>query len=108
MRAIVIKQFGGPEVLALEQRPDPIPDAGQVLIEVMALGLNHAEAYLRSGAWGQAAEITGIECVGRVRSDPGHQFRRGRRWRPSSAAWVAIGTAAMPSSLSSPHELQWD
>ena len=79
MRAIVIKQFGGPEVLALEQRPDPIPDAGQVLIEVMAFGLNHAEAYLRSGAWGQAAEITGIECVGRVRSDPGNQFRRGEK-----------------------------
>ena len=49
MRAIVIKQPGGPEVLALEERPDPVPTADQVLIEVKAFGLNHAEAYFRSG-----------------------------------------------------------
>ena len=79
MRAIVIKQYGGPEVLAVEQRADPIPAADQVLIEVKAFGLNHAEIYFRSGAWGDVAEITGIECVGLVREDPGKRFQRGEK-----------------------------
>src|ERR1700757_4207906 len=55
MRAIVIKQHGGPEVLAIEQRPDPTPTRDQVLIDVKAFGLNHAEVYFRSGAWGEVA-----------------------------------------------------
>jgi NADPH2:quinone reductase len=79
MRAIVIKKHGGPEVLSLEERPDPTPRADQVLIEVKAFGLNHAECYFRAGAWGDVAEITGIECVGVVRSDPGGHFQRGEK-----------------------------
>jgi NADPH:quinone reductase len=78
MRAIVIKQPGGPEVLSIEERPDPIPTPDQVLIEVKAFGLNHAEAYFRSGSWKNAAEITGIECVGLVRKDPTGQFAPGQ------------------------------
>lgn len=79
MRAIVIKQYGGPEVLALEERPDPEPKPGHVLIEVKAFGLNHAEIYFRKGAWGDVAEISGIECVGVVRSDPEGQFAVGQK-----------------------------
>jgi NADPH:quinone reductase-like Zn-dependent oxidoreductase len=79
MRAIVIKQHGGPEVLAIEQRPDPTPTTDQVLIDVKAFGLNHAEVYFRSGAWGEVAEITGIECVGTVRRDPRKQLPRGQK-----------------------------
>jgi NADPH:quinone reductase-like Zn-dependent oxidoreductase len=79
MRAIVIKQYGGPEVLAIEERPDPVPTPDQVLVDVKAFGLNHAEIYLRSGAWGDVAEITGIACVGTVRHDPGKQLQRGEK-----------------------------
>jgi NADPH2:quinone reductase len=79
MRAIVIKKYGGPEALAIEQRPDPTLAPDQVLIEVKAFGLNHVEVYFRSGAWGEVAEITGIECVGLVKLDPGQQFRRGEK-----------------------------
>ncbi|TWB82367.1 NADPH:quinone reductase-like Zn-dependent oxidoreductase [Nitrospirillum amazonense] len=78
MKAIVIKQYGGPEVLAIEERPDPVARAGHVLIEVKAFGLNHAEIYFRRGAWGEVAEISGIECAGLVRSDPSGQFRPGQ------------------------------
>jgi NADPH2:quinone reductase len=67
MRAIVIKQYGGPEVLALEERPIPESKPGHVIIEVKAFGLNHAEVYFRKGAWGDVAEISGIECVGVVK-----------------------------------------
>src|SRR5690349_23624010 len=78
MRAIVIKQYGGPEVLAIEDRPDPEPKAGEVLIEVKAFGLNHAEIYFRRGAWGNVAEISGIECVGVVRADPDGRLATGQ------------------------------
>jgi NADPH:quinone reductase len=78
MRAIVIKQYGGPDVLAIEERPDPTPARGQVVIDVKAFGLNHAEVYFRKGAWGDVAEITGIECVGLVRHDPDRRFAPGQ------------------------------
>src|SRR5215475_10354060 len=79
MRAIVIKQYGGPEVLAIEERPDPKPESGQVVIEVKAFGLNHAEVYFRKGAWGDVAEISGIECVGLVKADPAGVFSPGQK-----------------------------
>jgi NADPH2:quinone reductase len=79
MRAIVMKQYGGPEVLALEERPIPQPKPGHVIIEVKAFGLNHAEIYFRKGAWGDVAEISGIECVGVVKSDPDRRFVAGQK-----------------------------
>lgn len=79
MRAIVIKRYGGPEVLAIEERPDPEPQAGHVLIDVRAFGLNHAEIYFRRGIWGDVAEISGIECVGVVKHDPDGRLARGQK-----------------------------
>ena len=70
MKAIVITAYGGPEVLAVTELADPVPAAGEVLIRVRAFGLNHAEAYMRSGAWGQVARVPGIECAGTVEADP--------------------------------------
>ena len=77
MRAIVIKQYGGPDVLAIEERPAPETKAGHVTIEVKAFGLNHAEIYFRTGVWGDVAEISGIECVGTVKDDPDGRFKPG-------------------------------
>ncbi|HEY2618058.1 MAG TPA: zinc-binding dehydrogenase [Acetobacteraceae bacterium] len=79
MRAIVIKRYGGPEVLAIEERPIPEPKPGHVVIEVKAFGLNHAEIYFRRGAWGDVAEISGIECVGLVTADPDRRFAVGQK-----------------------------
>jgi NADPH:quinone reductase-like Zn-dependent oxidoreductase len=79
MRAIVIKQYGGPEVLALEERPEPQSKPGHVIIEVKAFGLNHAEVYFRKGAWGDVAEISGIECVGVVKADPDGRLKPGQK-----------------------------
>jgi NADPH:quinone reductase len=70
MRAIVITRPGGPEVLAIAERPKPEPKPGEILIAVKAFGLNRAELYFRSGIWGEVAEISGIECVGIVEADP--------------------------------------
>jgi NADPH:quinone reductase-like Zn-dependent oxidoreductase len=79
MRAIVIKQSGGPEVLGIEERPEPKPAPGQVVIAVKAFGLNHAEIYFRQGLWGEVAEISGIECVGVVAADPDGRFATGQK-----------------------------
>jgi NADPH:quinone reductase len=79
MRAIVIKRYGGPEELAVVERPDPEAKPGHVVIEVEAFGLNRAETYMRSGAWGEVAEISGIECVGRVKTDPDGRFSPGQK-----------------------------
>ncbi len=77
MKAIVITAYGSPEVLAVTELPDPVPAAGEVLIRVRAFGLNHAEAYMRSGAWGNVAQVPGIECVGTVQADPGGRLAAG-------------------------------
>ncbi len=78
MRAIVIRAPGGPDQLVIEERPDPAPAPEQVVIRVKAFGLNHAEAYFRSGIWPGTA-VTGIECVGEVVADPSGRLAPGRR-----------------------------
>jgi NADPH2:quinone reductase len=79
MRAIVIEKYGPPDVLSVKERPDPEPKPGQIVIDIMAFGLNRAEIYMRSGAWGDVAEITGIECVGVVKADPDRRFAPGQK-----------------------------
>ena len=79
MRAILRKSFGGPEVLTLEDLPVPPAQAGHVLIDVKAFGINHAETHMRSGDWPQAAPVSGIECVGLVRECPDGRLRPGQK-----------------------------
>jgi NADPH:quinone reductase len=49
MKAILIRQFGGPEVLQLEEVPTPKPATGQVVVKIHAAGVNPADTYARSG-----------------------------------------------------------
>jgi hypothetical protein len=70
MRAIIIQQFGGLDSLVIENLPDPVPQPGSVLIKVKAFGINHAETHMRKGEWAEAATVSGIECVGLVKSCP--------------------------------------
>jgi NADPH2:quinone reductase len=79
MRAIIIKQFGGLDSLVIENLPDPVPQPGSVLIEVKAFGINHAETHMRKGEWAEAATVSGIECVGLVKSCPGGEFAVGTK-----------------------------
>lgn len=67
MRAIVVNSHGGPEVLALEDVPDPQPGAGQVLVDVGAAGVNFVETYNRSGHYpGKTPFTPGGEAAGTV------------------------------------------
>src|SRR5262244_3877490 len=79
MRAIVIEKFGGPDSLVYKELPEPEPKAGQVVIEIKAFGINHAEMHMRRGEWAEAAEVSGIECVGVVDSCPGGEFPIGAK-----------------------------
>jgi NADPH2:quinone reductase len=79
MRAIIIQQFGGLDGLVIENLPDPVPQPGSVLIEVKAFGINHAETHMRKGEWAEAAKVSGIECVGLVKSCPGGEFVEGTK-----------------------------
>ena len=51
MKAVRVHGFGGPEVLNLEDVPDPQPAAGQVLVRVKAVGVNPADTYVRQGKY---------------------------------------------------------
>src|SRR5262245_26085759 len=79
MRAILRKEFGGPEVLVIREIPEPEPKTGHVVIEVKAFGLNHAELHMRQGNWAEIADVSGIECVGIVKSCPGGEFPVGAK-----------------------------
>jgi len=69
MRAIRVHETGGPEVLRVDTVPDPTPGAGEVLIDVEAIGVNFIEIYQREG-WYQLPRpfILGAEGAGTVRA----------------------------------------
>ena len=79
MRAIILNGFGGLDRLVYTDLPKPLPKDGEVVIEVKAFGINHAELHMRRGEWAEAAEISGIECVGIVDSCPGGEFPVGAK-----------------------------
>src|SRR5712691_4020025 len=79
MRAIVITEPGGPEVLQIRELPDPVPGENEVLIRVKAFGVNHAETHMRKGEWPEATPISGIEAVGTVVTDPSGTLAEGTR-----------------------------
>ncbi|WP_298293340.1 NAD(P)H-quinone oxidoreductase [Thiomonas sp.] len=69
MRAIEISQPGGPEVLRMADRPMPQPGAGQVLLRVLAFGINRPDVLQRRGLYPPPAgesDIPGLEVCGQV------------------------------------------
>ena len=57
MRAISVKEFGGPEVLRLEEVPTPQPGPGQVLVRMHAIGVNPVETYIRAGKYARLPQL---------------------------------------------------
>jgi NADPH2:quinone reductase len=67
MRAVLLKGFGGPEVLELGEAPRPSPGPGQVLIRIAATSVNRADLQQRAGNYAPPpgeSEILGLECAG--------------------------------------------
>jgi putative PIG3 family NAD(P)H quinone oxidoreductase len=69
MRAITIREPGGPEVLVWSEVPDPRPGAGEVLVETAASAVNRADLLQRQGHYPPppgASDILGLECAGTI------------------------------------------
>src|SRR5258708_36636597 len=79
MKAAVIHEPGGPEVLKIESLPIPAPKSDEVLIRVKAFGLNRSELFTRQGHSPSVKfpRVLGIEAAGGVEPSPGGGFRKG-------------------------------
>jgi NADPH2:quinone reductase len=69
MKAIRVHQFGGPEVMRIEEVPDPNPGPGEVVVRIQAAGVNPVETYIRSGAYARKPALPytpGIDAGGTV------------------------------------------
>ena len=74
MKAIVVREFGGPDVMKIEDVPRPAAGPGQILIRVRAIGVNPVDSYIRSGTYARKpnlpytphADIAGeVEAIGK-------------------------------------------
>lgn len=98
VRRIRVQDYGGPEVMQVEDAPAPTPGEGQVLVKVEAIGVNFMDIYVRSGAYKNPLPLTPgnegaglVEEVGSGVSD----VKKGDR-----VAWVNV-----PGSYSEYHVL---
>lgn len=69
MRAVTVSQPGGVEVLGWGDVPDPVPAAGEVLVDVVASAVNRADILQRQGFYPPppgGSDILGLECSGRI------------------------------------------
>ena len=84
MKAIRIHEFGNPEVMKIEEIPDPEPGAGQVAVRIYAAGVNPVDAYIRSGLYPLKPELPftpGMDAAGVVEAvgDGVKKFNSGDR-----------------------------
>jgi NADPH2:quinone reductase len=91
MKAIIITQPGGPEVLQLEERPIPEYAGNEVLVKVMAAGVNRPDVYQRKGnypppAWAPQ-NIPGLEIAGIVTATGSD----GSRWKAGDKVCALVG-----------------
>ncbi|MEJ2699839.1 MAG: alcohol dehydrogenase catalytic domain-containing protein, partial [Desulfuromonadales bacterium] len=78
MKAIRVHEFGDPEVMRIEEVPDPEPGPGQVLIRARAVGVNPVDTYIRTGTYTRKPDLPytpGLDAAGiveRVGDGVGH------------------------------------
>ena len=84
MNAIRVHEFGGPEVLRLEEVPTPKPGRGEVVVRMHAVGINPVETYIRAGTYARLPELPytpgndGAGVIEQVGPDV-NEFNRGDR-----------------------------
>ena len=106
MKAVVLRSYGGPEVLTFESVPEPEPGPDEVLVAVRATALNRADLLQRMGAYpdprrGLDLEIPGLEFAGTVRS----VGRRVTRWNIGDQV-MAIDAGGAYAEFVCTHERQ--
>jgi NADPH:quinone reductase len=57
MKAIVVREFGPPDVMKLEDGPEPVPGPGQITIRVRAVGVNPVDTYIRAGTYARKPDL---------------------------------------------------
>ncbi|WP_432826489.1 quinone oxidoreductase family protein [Dactylosporangium sp. CA-092794] len=97
MRAALIREHGGPEVLRIEEVPDPVPAAGEVLVRLRGAALNYHDVLLRRSGLGMRLPLVmGVDGAG-VRCDTGEAviIQPSLDWGPDPAApgpgWSILG-----------------
>ena len=105
MKAIRVHQFGGPEVLKLEEVPDLHPAEHQVLVKAHAIGVNPYDTYMRSGAYAikpQLPYTPGADAAGVVAEvGPGV-----KRFKPADRVYVAGALIGSYTEFALCHESQ--
>ncbi len=106
MRAIVLEDHGGPEVLTLRDVPDPEPGPEEVVVDVVATALNRADLLQRRGAYPEPGpprdhEIPGMELAGRVVA----RGRRATAWSTGDEVMGIVGGGAYAERIAV-HERQ--
>jgi NADPH:quinone reductase-like Zn-dependent oxidoreductase len=104
VRAVVITRAGPPEVLQVEERPDPEPGEGQVAIDVRACGVNFADTMARVGLYPDAPKlpaVVGYEVAG-LRADTGERVLAGTHFGGYASRVVVSedDVIALPERLS--------
>ena len=92
MQAILVRQFGVPDVLALEEVPDPKPGPSEILVRIRAAGVNPVDAYIRSGAYARKPPlpyIPGSDGAGEIESVGSHVNDAVKRFTPGDRVYIA-------------------
>jgi len=98
VRAVVLRSHGGPDVLQVEEVPDPAPGPEEILVDVVAAGLNRADLLQRMGFYPgppMAHEIPGLEFSGRVAATG----PRAVQWQPGAAVMGIVSGGAYAERL---------
>jgi NADPH:quinone reductase-like Zn-dependent oxidoreductase len=107
MRAVVITKHGGPEVLKVQERPDPPLGPGEVRIDVAAAGINFADVMARMGLYPDAPKtpcVVGYEVAGTILElgegveslTPGQRVLAGTRFGGYASQVVVPADAVVP------------
>ncbi|KUL32000.1 zinc-binding dehydrogenase [Actinoplanes awajinensis] len=114
MRAVEIKEFGGPEGLTVVDRPDPVAAAGQVVIASEAIGVGGVDVMIRRGAYAaygfRPGFVPGSEVAGTVTAtgdgvDPGLVGQRVWAFTGTGGAYADQAVAAIGEVVPLPRDL---
>jgi NADPH2:quinone reductase len=93
MKAIRVKEFGGPEVMKLEEVPELKPGAGQVVIRMRAVGVNPVDTYMRGGIYPRKPSLPwtpGTDGAGTIESVGGpFNSKDGPRYKSGDRVYIA-------------------
>jgi NADPH2:quinone reductase len=92
MKAIRVKEFGGPEVLKLEEVADLKPGSGQVVVRLRAIGVNPVDTYMRAGTYPRKPSLPytpGTDGAGTIESVGTGSPKEVARFKPGDRVYIA-------------------